>query len=117
MPKLVPNASVIVIRDGKRKSPELGKAFDFSDAEVKQINRLLPGALRKPVNESATVADEDEGHTSDDSEAAKAPSKAAPDGSKKPTAAKGTKAAAKTKEVDKDVADEDADDAEEDEDI
>lgn len=53
MAKLVPTVSVIVVRDSKRIKPEIGKGFDFTADEVKDINTLHPGALRKPVNETA----------------------------------------------------------------
>lgn len=106
MPKRVPTASVIVIRDGKRVNPPLNKGFNFTDAEIEQINGIMPGALRKPINESSEdTSSTGAGHKSDDAEAGTAPSKAAPEGSKKPTAAKGKKAAAKTKAADKDVED------------
>lgn len=105
MPKRVPTASVIVIREGKRVSPPLNKGFNFTDDEIKQITAIMPGALRKPINESTDEDSTGKGHKSDDAEAGSAPSKAAPDGSKKPTAAKGKKAAGATKAADKDVAD------------
>lgn len=105
MPKRVPTVSVIVIRDGKRVSPPLNKGFNFTDDEITQINAIQPGALRKPINESSDDSSTGAGHKSDDAEAGTAPSKAAPDGSKKPTAAKGKKAAGKTKAADKDVVD------------
>lgn len=105
MPKRVPTASVIVIREGKRVSPPLNKGFNFTDDEITQINAIMPGALRKPINESADEPSTGKGHKSDDAEAGTASSKAAPDGSKKPTAAKGKKAAAATKAADKDVED------------
>jgi hypothetical protein len=124
MPKRVPTIGVIVIRDGKRVSPPLNKGFNFTDDEITQINAIHATALRKPINESVEEPS-GKGHTSDDAEAGKAPSKAAPDGSKKATAAKGKKAAAATKAKDEDVVDDEeqnqdedsSDDADEDEDI
>lgn len=114
MPKRVPTVSVIVIRDGKRVSPKLNKSFPFTDDEIKQINTIQPGALRTPINESDDSDSTGAGHKSDDAEAGTAPSKAAPDGSKKPTAAKGKKAAAKTKAADKDVEDDEDENQDED---
>lgn len=94
MPKRVPNASIVVIRDGKRVTPPLGKAYDFTKAEIESITRVSPGALRKPVNESSDA--DDEGTRSDDSQAGKeSTSQSAPEGSKKATATKGRKATAK----------------------
>lgn len=45
MPKRIVNEPVIVHRDGKQVSPEVGKAFDFTDAEVKEIKSLNEKAL------------------------------------------------------------------------
>lgn len=53
MTKRVPTVSVVVTREGKRVSPPLNKSFDFTDGEIETINRVQPGALRKPVNETA----------------------------------------------------------------
>lgn len=114
MPKRVPTASVIVIRDGKRVEPKIGKSFPFTDDEITTINRIMPGALRTPVNETVDEDSTGSGHKSDDAEAGKAPSKAAPDGSKKATAAKGKKAAGKTKAADKDVEDDEEQNQDED---
>lgn len=114
MPKRVPTASVIVIRDGKRVEPKIGKSFPFTEDEITTINRIMPGALRTPVNESSDDSSTGAGHKSDDAEAGTAPSKAAPEGSKKPTAAKGKKAAAKTKAADKDVVDDEDENQDED---
>lgn len=37
MPTLIPLKGIIVHRDGKSVMPELGKPFEFSEAEVKDI--------------------------------------------------------------------------------
>jgi hypothetical protein len=44
--------SVVVVRDGKRKTLPLGEAFDFTDEEVAQITAGSPEALRDPKDES-----------------------------------------------------------------
>lgn len=46
--------------------PEIGKKFDFTEQEVKDILSRSPNALRKPVNESAPVEAEVEAPTGDD---------------------------------------------------
>jgi len=56
MPKLVPTVAVTVVRDGKRVTPPIGKAFDFNADEVKAVTAQMPSAFRKPVNESAEPA-------------------------------------------------------------
>src|SRR3546814_17424306 len=89
MPKRVPTASVIVIREGKRVSPPLNKGFNFTEAEIAQIKAIDPRALRKPINESTDEDSTGKGHKSDDADASTATSKAEPDGSKKPNAATG----------------------------
>lgn len=113
-------ASVVVVRDGKRKTITVGAGDDFTEEEIASINRSVPGALRAPVNEGSgrktaaveTDADDDD---SDDTEttAKKAPAKKA--GGKK---AAGKKAAPAKQEKPADDDDDDADeDADEDEDI
>lgn len=73
MPKRIPTISVVVIRkadSGKnvRKTVEPGKPFNFTDAEIEQITRIHPGALRKPVNETATAVEEDVEDAEDEDE-------------------------------------------------
>lgn len=106
MPNRVPTISVIVIRKdektgkNKRVSPPLNKSFPFTDDEVASITAQHPGALRKAVNETV---DEPKGHTSDDSQPGKeASSRSAPEGNKKSTATKGTKAKAKAAAIERD---------------
>jgi hypothetical protein len=41
----VPTQSVLVIRDGQRVYPEIGKPFEFTADEVKQLERGAPEAL------------------------------------------------------------------------
>lgn len=52
MPKRVPVNTVIVKRDGKSFAPPIGKPFDFTQSELDDINRLMPNAVRKIVNET-----------------------------------------------------------------
>lgn len=112
MPKRVPTVSVIVIREGKRVSPKLNKGYNFTDEEIETINRVQPGALRKPVNETATedAADVDATATADTTKE-KVPASKPKTGKK----AKAEKPAAE-KPADEDADDSD-DDADEDEDI
>lgn len=57
----VPMISTVVVRDGKRVYPTLGKSFPFTADEINTIKALHPTALRKPVNETpAVVSSEDE---------------------------------------------------------
>jgi hypothetical protein len=42
---------VIVGRDSKRLEPPIGKAFEFTDEELENIERVNPTALRDAVNE------------------------------------------------------------------
>lgn len=101
-------ASVVVVREGKRKTITVGAGDDFTEEEIASINRSVPGALRAPVNEGSgrkTAAVETDDDDADETETAKkasgkkAKAKAAPAKQEKP-------------------ADDDADDdADEDEDI
>lgn len=49
-------ASVVVVRDGKRKTIQPGGGDDFTDAEITYINAAQPGALRRPINEGSAKA-------------------------------------------------------------
>lgn len=96
-------ASIVVVRDGERKTIQPGGGDDFTEDEIAYINAAQPGALRKPVNEGnakAAVAAAAEDDDAEDDTDAKAAAKAKP--------ATG-KAKAKTKPK--------ADDSDEDEDI
>lgn len=98
---VVTGASVAVVRDGKRKTLTPGQGENFTDEEIASINKAVPGALRKAINEGVKAEPEAVDDSSDDEDDAsekKAPAKKAP--AKKAAAA--------------DDADEDAD---EDEDI
>lgn len=63
---IVAGASVVVVRDGKRKTILPGGGLDFTDAEIKSIRAGQPGALRKPINEGRGKSEEPE----DDADAA-----------------------------------------------
>lgn len=110
MPKLVTQATICVIRDGKRVFPEIGKAFSYTDQEVARIKKVSPTALRTPVNESETagVGDEFETKAADKSGETDG-------GKRKATAAKTPKKTAKQKAAEK-TADPDAADDEDDDD-
>lgn len=99
-------ASVVVVRDGKRKTISAGSGIDFTEDEIASINRVSPGALRKPINEravrSAVEADIEDDDDADETET-KAPAKKA--AAKKAPAKK----AAPAKDDAKDDADEDED--------
>ena len=61
MPVRVPHHSIALHRDGQTVRPEVGKPFDFTYAEVAEINVASPAALRRAVVERVSpVADEDD---------------------------------------------------------
>ncbi len=45
MPIRLVKTPVLVVRDGKQVSPEIGKPFEFTAAEVTEINTLNPSAI------------------------------------------------------------------------
>lgn len=45
MPLRTPMQSVVVIRDKKRVTPEIGKPFEFTKEEVAEIEEMNPDAL------------------------------------------------------------------------
>lgn len=47
MPKRTPLQSVVVIRDGARFTPEIGRPFEFTKDEIEQVERANPAALSK----------------------------------------------------------------------
>lgn len=113
-------ASVVVVREGKRKTITVGAGDDFTEEEIASINRSVPGALRAPVNEgsgrkAAPAADDADDDDSDDTETATTAKKAP---AKKAGGKKAAKKAAPAKQ-EKPAADDadDDDDADEDEDI
>lgn len=56
MAERIVNSPILVVRDGKQVEPVIGKPFDFTDAEIKEIEKLTPTALSKPVAEEAVAA-------------------------------------------------------------
>lgn len=50
-------ASVVIVRDGKRKTILANTGADFTEEEIASVNRSAPGALRKPINEGRNEAD------------------------------------------------------------
>ena len=111
MTSRVVTQSVTVVRDGKRVSPPLHKAFKFTAEEIAYLDEVSPSASRKAVNETPVEELEQEpkgGDTGDDA--------SAPDQNAKPTAARtlkrgaaAKKAAAKTDDADADADAEEAD--------
>lgn len=59
MKNLVPNISITVIREGKRVTPPLNKAYPFTADEVADVTKIAPNAFRKPVNETTEEVGED----------------------------------------------------------
>lgn len=89
MPKRSPVNTVVVMRDGKRVVPVIGKSFDFTADEIADFERVLPGSLAKvsrvvedddeagePVRAPATVRDSDDGDSPPAVEKPKAAAKA-----------------------------------------
>lgn len=68
MPILVTQVSTVVIRNGKRVSPPIGKPFNYTDQEVQVILKAKPLGLRKPVNETAEPVEVKEEELLDDGE-------------------------------------------------
>lgn len=50
-------ASVVIVRDGTRKTILANTGADFTEEEIASVNRSAPGALRKPINEGRNEAD------------------------------------------------------------
>lgn len=57
MPKRVPVKSIVLFRDGKQVRPTIGKEFDFTAEELKDINDLSPKSVRKVIVEDAESAE------------------------------------------------------------
>lgn len=113
MTKLIVTQSVTVVRDGKRVTPPLNKAFPFTDDEIAIIKGANPQGLRKPVNESSAedTVDGEEAPAKKETAAAKKKRLAA---EKK---AADEAAAAAAAEEDEDEGEEEEEEDEEDEDI
>lgn len=114
MPKLVPTIGVTVIRDDKRITPKIGKAFNFTADEVAAVTKQMPTAFRKPVNEDDTPVEQTATDaTAPDGNAAATATKTPKVGKKKAAA----QADSQAKEVTGKVGDQSDADEDEDEDI
>lgn len=56
MANKIPLISITVHRDKKPVTPPVGRAFDFTVEEIDEIEQMMPGALRNPVNEAPVAA-------------------------------------------------------------
>jgi hypothetical protein len=56
MPQMMVKHAVVVMRDGQRVTPEIGKAFDFTEAELKELEAAEPVPVRPVVNEGEEEA-------------------------------------------------------------
>ena len=108
---VVTGASVGVVRDGKRKTLTPGQGENFTDEEIASINKAVPGALRKAINEgvkpTAQAVDDSDAEDDDDTDTEASAKKPAKKAAAKKAPAK--KAAEKSDESDDDDADEDED--------
>jgi hypothetical protein len=57
---MVVEQTVVVVREDKRVTPNLGEAFDFTQEEIDQISASSPEALREPRDESKPEAEGDD---------------------------------------------------------
>lgn len=58
MPKRIPTMSIVMHLDGKRTVLKPGKTYELTAAQIKEIEETGgKAALRKTVNEDATVTD------------------------------------------------------------
>lgn len=66
MAQRIINESILVVRDGKRITPKIGKVFDLTDSEIADLERIRPQAISKAVaaavdpQSTAVVATADE---------------------------------------------------------
>lgn len=61
---MVPTVGVVVVRDGKRVRPTIGKAFGFTADERDALLEAHPGSLRKPTNEDTGTDESTDATTS-----------------------------------------------------
>jgi len=59
MPIRIPTKTIILQRNGKNFSPPVGKPFQFTAEELKEIDALNKTVLRKPINEEAELQGSD----------------------------------------------------------
>lgn len=61
MAKRIVKEGVVVLREGKRVRPAVGKAFDFTAEEIKQLEKVRPQSIGKlsevEVDENSTDVD------------------------------------------------------------
>lgn len=98
MKNLVPNISITVIREGKRVTPPLNKAYPFTADEVADVTKIAPNAFRKPVNETTEEVGEDA--TAPDQTAGATATKTPKQSAKKKAAAKDSTSPAATAQDD-----------------
>lgn len=98
MKSLVPNISITVIREGKRITPPLNKAYPFTADEVADVTKIAPNAFRKPVNETTEEVGEDA--TAPDQTAGATATKTPKQSAKKKAAAKDSTSSAATAQDD-----------------
>lgn len=92
-------ASVVVVRDGVRKTISAGSGDDFTEDEIATVKAAVPGALRVPVNEGRGKAKPDVDDDDDDTDAEAAKAAKAKDKAAKAKTAK----AAKSEDDDEDI--------------
>lgn len=85
MPNLVPMTGTVVIRDGKRVRPQIGKSFNFTKDEVKDLE-AAKAKLRKPSDEADEAAPDAASATAPVGPSAEASQAKARGGKKKATA-------------------------------
>ena len=73
MPKRVPVQTIILHREGKQFSPEIGQFFDFTAEELADIVAVNPEAVRKPVIEDDGAAEKVEAKVEKTDASTKAP--------------------------------------------
>lgn len=56
MPTRLVKKPILVVRDGKQVSPEVGKPYDLTASEVDEINKLNPSAIEIIETPEAPVA-------------------------------------------------------------
>lgn len=92
--KMLVKKGAVVVRDGNRVRPEIGKTFPFTADEIKQINKATPGTL-VPASEA---------EAEDGSESAKAASTSGSSAEASQAKARGGKKAATSNKSDEEAA-------------
>lgn len=55
MPERIVKQPILVVRDGKQVEPVIGKPFNFTDTEVKEIEEMSPAAIAPIAIEGAVA--------------------------------------------------------------